>query len=79
MTVRYWVKDPKTLPRREPRDDSALEAAGMALMQALQPVQASLDPQHRFYFRVTSIVADREEYGVEAQLLAWTVNPATIA
>lgn len=79
MTVRYWVKDPKTLLRPEPRDDSALEAAGIALMQALEPVQASLDPQHRFYFRVVSIVPDREEFGVEAQLLAWTLNPATIA
>jgi hypothetical protein len=79
MTVRYWVRDPKMIPRREPRDDSALEAAGIALMQALQPVQATLDPQRRFYFRVVSIVPDREEFGVEAQLLAWTVNPATIA
>jgi hypothetical protein len=80
MTIRFWVKDPKTAPLRPtPRDDTPLEQAGWDLMTALQPVRTTLDPDGRYYFRVTSIVPDREEWGVEASLFAWTVNPAAIA
>ena len=80
MTLRDFVKDPKTAPLKPtPRDDGPLEQAAWNLMTALQPVRTTLDPQGRYYFRVTSITPDRDEWGVEAQLLAWTVNPATVA
>lgn len=79
MTVRYWVKDPKMLLKPVPRDDTPLEQAAWDLAQALQSVQTTLDPGQRYYFRLTSVVIDREEYGCEAQLLMWTINPATVA
>ena len=78
MTIRYWVKDPKTKVKPVPRDDGPLEQAAWDLSLALQPVQTTLDPGQRYYFRLTSVQIDREEYGVEAQLLMWTLNPATV-
>lgn len=80
MTVRWFVKNPKTAPlTHEPRDDGPLEQAAWDLMRALKPVCTTLDPDGRYYFRVTSIVPDREEWGIEASLFAWTVNPASVA
>lgn len=78
MTVRYWVKDPKTKVSPVPRDDTPLEQAAWDLSTALQPVQTTLDPGQRYYFRLTSVEIDREEQGVEAKLLMWTLNPATV-
>lgn len=79
MTIRYWVKDPKTLLKPVPMDDSPLEQAAWDLATALQAVQTTLDAQQRYYFRLVSVVIDREEYGCQAQLLMWTTNPATVA
>lgn len=78
MTIRYWVKDPKTRVKPVPRDDGPLEQAAWDLALSLQPVQTTLDPGQRYYFRLTGIRIDRDDYGVEAQLLAWTLNPATV-
>lgn len=81
MTIRYWKKLPKTALKPLPRDESELEQAGWDLALALQPVQTTIDQANgnRFYFRVTQILPVRDEHAIEAQLIAWTKNPASIA
>lgn len=81
MTIRFWVKNPKTNVRSVPKDDEPLEQAAWDLAFALQPKLASLlnttSPAYPgFYFRVTQIVPVRDEYAIEAQLLGLWKNPA---
>jgi hypothetical protein len=79
MTIRFWKKLTKTALKPVPRDEGELEQAAWDLALALQPVQTTLDPGQRYYFRVTQILPVRDEHAVEAQLIAWTKNPASIA
>lgn len=80
MTIRYWKKLPKTALKPVPRDESVLEQAAWDLATTLQPVQTTLDQANgnRFYFQVVQILPVRDEHAVEAQLVAWTKNPASI-
>jgi hypothetical protein len=76
MTIRFWRKRPKTALKDVPHDDGPLEQAAWDLALALQPVLTTLD--QRLYFEVQTILPVRDEYAIEAQLLAWTANPATL-
>jgi hypothetical protein len=76
MTIRFWVKKPKISGQLAtvPMDDGPLEQASWDLSAALQPVRTTL--VSNVYFEVASIVPVRDEYGIEAQLVVYTLNPA---
>ena len=80
MTIRYWKKLPKTKLAPVPRDESDLEQAAWDLATTLEPLQTTLDAANgfRFYFQVVQITPVRDEWAIEAQLIAWTKNPAAI-
>jgi hypothetical protein len=80
MKIRFWP-DRSKQPAADPKDPAPLEQAATDLMAALQTVQKPGDLVDGLYCRVATIVADDDpnEWGIEATLVSWTINPATIA
>lgn len=77
MMVRAWIPKPKQPPGESPHDPEPLEQLAIDLMEILEPVQTSL--LAGLYFRVASVQIDYEDWGVQATLTSWMVNPATVA
>jgi hypothetical protein len=80
LTVRAWVPIPKTPAPTEPRDPEPVEQLMIDLAQCLQQIQTPALPSaiFGFYFFVTQIRPDYEDFGVEATLQGWTGNPAVL-
>lgn len=77
LIVRYWVKFPKVSSqlKRAQIDEGPLEQAGWNLTETLMTVRTTL--VSGLAFELARVTSDREEYGIEAQLIAWTTkNPA---
>jgi hypothetical protein len=82
MIVRFWP-DRSKLPDENPADPTQLEQAAYDLMNLLQEKQAQIERavDDLWYFRVESVITDEdpEEWGVEARLLGFAKNVASVA
>jgi hypothetical protein len=81
MLIRYWKKRDKLPTPEAPADPEELEQAALDLLDALRPIQALPTLERPWYFTVETVRVDEdpEEWGVEARLVAFTANEATIA
>lgn len=79
MVVRMWPGRSKQ-PTKNPDDPTPLEQAAMRLMIALQAVDKPGDLVDNLYCRLASVQPDYDpkEWGIEAVLVSWTINPATL-
>lgn len=82
MVVRYWP-DRSKLPEDTPSDPTQLEQAAYDLMRLLQDRQVEIESavDDLWYFRVQSVTIDEDpdEWGVEARLLGFARNVATVS
>jgi hypothetical protein len=76
MAVRAWIPRSKQPFDPIPPDPEPLEQLMLDLMTCLEPVQTTLVAN--LYFRVVQVTPDYDNWGVEARLAGWTLNPATL-
>jgi hypothetical protein len=81
MIVRAWKSDSKIPDSAWPNDPTELEQLSIDLLAALRAIQALPTLTRPWFFNVDSVTIDEdpEEWGVEARLVAWTQNLATVA
>lgn len=81
MIVRYWPARGEQPATATPHDPDELDDALDALLAALRPLQASLAVTNLWYFLVDSSDTDEDpaEWGVEARLVGYGKNLATIS
>lgn len=73
MTVRIWCPIPRN-QQDSPRDPQPIEQVMMDFAHAMQAVLVTLDGPD--FFKVPRITPDYiDEYGIEAELVAWTRSP----
>jgi hypothetical protein len=79
MVIRFWPARSKQ-PTDNPDDPTPLRKAGMDLRIALQAVQTPGSLVADLYCRLVSVQPDYDpqEWGIEAVLYSWTLNPATL-
>lgn len=77
MVIRAWIPRSRQPRPTEPPDPEPIEQLMLDLMSCLQPVQTTLVTG--LYFRVTAVIPDYADWGVQASLLGWTLNPASVA
>ncbi len=75
MVIRAWLPKPRTPKTEEQIDPEPLEQLAVDLCTLLEPVQTTLVPN--LYFWVASCDIDDQDWGVQASLVSWTLNPAT--
>lgn len=75
MIIRAWIPRSKQPKPELPQDPEPLEQLAVDLMTCLEPVQASLLAS--LYFRVASVEIDYDDWGVQATLASFTLNPAS--
>lgn len=80
LTVRAWIKSPKQVKTRSPRDSTVLQDLLEQIEVILQPMQVLPSiGGNGLYFNVTGNRIDRDDWGVELTLTGWAENPAVIA
>jgi hypothetical protein len=77
LIVRAWVRQPKPPKTTSPQDPSPVEQLMIDLARVLQQVQ--IPAGVGVYWITDEIAPDYTDWGVQATLRGWTVNPATIA
>lgn len=79
LVVRAWIARPKIPKKQVPSDNAPLQQLKHDLAVCLQQIQTLPDVGiWGLYFFVTNIRTDKDDWGVEATLQAWTGNPAVI-
>lgn len=78
MLIRYFAKTPRR-PRGRTEgqiDDTPLEQAAWDLTNALMPVRTTL--VSNLYFELAGVTPNRDEFYVEAQLIAYRISPGAV-
>lgn len=77
MIVRAWLPRSDQPRDTDPLDPGPLEQLAVDLMQLLEPVQTTL--VDGLYFRVSRVDIDYDDWGVQAVLTSFMLNPASVS